>query len=68
LIHNVEVAISMHDDADRRQTARLVLPRPNAADRDFVADLFSRFELIAHRPHPVPDSPEDSEESHRFGR
>jgi ribosomal-protein-alanine N-acetyltransferase len=68
----------MDNDVDRRQTARLVLRRPNAADRDFMVDLFSRFELVAHRPHPVPDTPEDSAarllrdmqhwQSHGFGR
>ena len=68
----------MENDVDRRQTAHLVLRRPSTADRDFVVDLFSRFELVAHRPHPVPDSPEDSEarlsrdirhwQSHGFGR
>ena len=68
----------MEDDVYRRKTARLVLRRPNAADRDFVVALFSRFELVAHRPHPVPDAPEVSEQrllrdmqhwqSHGFGR
>jgi len=68
----------MENDVDRRQTARLVLRRPNTADRGFVVELFSRFELVAHRPHPVPDSPEDSTarlardiqhwQSHGFGR
>jgi ribosomal-protein-alanine N-acetyltransferase len=68
----------MDNGIDRRQTARLVLRRPNTADSDFVVDLFSRLELVAHRPHPVPDSPEISEQrllrdmqhwqSHGFGR
>jgi RimJ/RimL family protein N-acetyltransferase len=52
----------MDYDVDRRQTASLVLRRPNASDRDFVVDLFSRLEMVAHRPHPVPDSPEISEQ------
>jgi hypothetical protein len=68
----------MDYDVDRRQTARLVLRRPNASDRDFVVDLFSRLEVVAHRPHPAPDSREISEQrllrdmqhwqSHGFGR
>jgi RimJ/RimL family protein N-acetyltransferase len=67
----------MGNDIDGRRTTRLVLRPPTAADRDFMAALFSRFELVA-RPHPVPDSPEVSErrlsrdmehwQSHGFGR
>jgi len=68
----------MGNDIDRRQTTRLLLRPPTAADRDFMVSLFSRSELVAHRPHPVPDSPEVSErrllrdmqhwQSHGFGR
>lgn len=43
---------------DNRQTARLVLRKIARDDRDFLVDLFSRQELVAHRPHPVPDAPE----------
>jgi ribosomal-protein-alanine N-acetyltransferase len=75
---NREVVVPVENDVDRRQTARLALRKPNGADRDFMVSLFSRFELVAHRPHPVPDSPEVSEQrllrdmqhwqSHGFGR
>ena len=32
--------------------------RPVQADLDFMVALFARPELVAHRPHPYPDSPE----------
>ncbi|OWV74224.1 GNAT family acetyltransferase [Rhizobium sp. N122] len=43
-----------------RHTARLQLRIPVAADIDFLAGLFSRPELVAHRPVPRPDSLEES--------
>jgi RimJ/RimL family protein N-acetyltransferase len=53
----------MDSTLERRQTtARLILRRPDASDRDFKVDLFSRVELVAHRPNPVPDFPPASEE------
>ena len=51
----------MPNEIDTRQTTRLILRRPEKTDRDFVIDLFSRPELVAHRPHPAPDTPEVSE-------
>ncbi|EJC80074.1 acetyltransferase, ribosomal protein N-acetylase [Rhizobium leguminosarum bv. trifolii WSM2297] len=43
-----------------RQTTRLRLRIPQPADIHFLAELFSRPELVAHRPVPRPDSPEES--------
>jgi|ERR1700722_3915943 ribosomal-protein-alanine N-acetyltransferase len=45
-----------------RQTVRLTLRQPKKTDRDFTVNLFSRPELVTHRPHPVPDTPEVSKE------
>ncbi|MBX4997332.1 GNAT family N-acetyltransferase [Rhizobium lentis] len=42
-----------------RQTARLTLRIPEPADIHFLTKLFSRPELVAHRPVPRPDSPEE---------
>ena len=41
-------------------TERLLLRRPRQADLDFLVDLFSRPELVAHRPDPTPDTPQQS--------
>ncbi|PDT00741.1 GNAT family N-acetyltransferase [Rhizobium chutanense] len=43
-----------------RQTTRLRLRIPEPADIHFLTELFSRPELVAHRPVPRPDSPEES--------
>ncbi|MBY5455431.1 GNAT family N-acetyltransferase [Rhizobium leguminosarum] len=43
-----------------RRTARLRLRIPAEGDIDFLTRLFSRPELVAHRPVPRPDSPEES--------
>ena len=43
-----------------RMTSRLVLRRPRKSDEAFLIDLFSRQELVAHRPDPTPDPPEAS--------
>lgn len=43
-----------------RRTERLLLRPPGPADRDFIIALFSRAELVAHRPDPTPDPPEAS--------
>lgn len=43
-----------------RRTARLCLRIPTEGDIDFLTRLFSRLELVAHRPVPRPDSPEES--------
>lgn len=43
-----------------RKTQRLVLRMPEERDLDFVAALFARPELVAHRPDPTPDSPAES--------
>ncbi|OWO96286.1 GNAT family N-acetyltransferase [Rhizobium esperanzae] len=43
-----------------RHTARLQLRTPVAGDFHFLTELFSRPELVAHRPMPRPDSPEES--------
>ncbi|CDX34785.1 GCN5-related N-acetyltransferase [Mesorhizobium sp. ORS 3359] len=61
-----------------QRTERLLLRRPQQADRDFLIDLFSRPELVAHRPDPTPDTPQQSAarlardidhwEKHGFGR
>ena len=44
----------------RRETVRLRLRPPSIADLEFIVNLFARPELVAHRPHPEPDSPEFS--------
>ena len=61
-----------------QRTERLLLRRPAEADLDFLTDLFSRRELVAHRPNPVPDTREQSAarlardighwDKHGFGR
>ena len=43
-----------------RRSARLRLRIPVEGDIDFLARLFSRPELVAHRPVPRPDSREES--------
>lgn len=43
-----------------RHTQRLLLRMPEDRDLAFVAALFARPELVAHRPNPTPDSPEES--------
>ncbi|NLS15462.1 GNAT family N-acetyltransferase [Rhizobium sp. P40RR-XXII] len=43
-----------------RHTSRLSLRMPEERDLDFLTALFSRQELVAHRPDPRPDSPEES--------
>jgi len=53
-------SVQDHPAAMLRRTARLALRPPRPADLDFVVDLFSRPELVAHRPHPEPDTPEAS--------
>jgi ribosomal-protein-alanine N-acetyltransferase len=60
------------------RTKRLLLRVPVETDLDFVATLFSRQELVAHRPDPRPDTPEESAQrlardmdhwrNHGFGR
>ncbi|MGO4569628.1 GNAT family N-acetyltransferase [Rhizobium sp. 2YAF20] len=45
---------------ERRRTERLLLRRPTTLDRDFLTELFSRHELVAHRPRPTPDTPQES--------
>lgn len=65
-------------DLQEMRTQRLVLRRPAQTDMDFVIDLFSRPELVAHRPDQTPDSPQRSAERlardsdhwtrHGFGR
>ncbi|HEY0124426.1 MAG TPA: GNAT family N-acetyltransferase [Rhizobium sp.] len=60
------------------RTKRLLLRVPVETDLDFVAALFSRQELVAHRPDPTPDTREESARrlardmdhwrSHGFGR
>ncbi|MGO4567787.1 GNAT family N-acetyltransferase [Rhizobium sp. 2YAF20] len=42
------------------RTGRLLLRPPAEEDRQFLTDLFSHLELVAHRPDPRPDSPEES--------
>jgi RimJ/RimL family protein N-acetyltransferase len=42
-----------------RRTARLQLRIPAAEDIDFLTQLFSQPELVAHRPVPRPDTPEE---------
>ena len=43
-----------------QRSERLLLRRPAEADLGFLIDLFSRRELVAHRPDPVPDTPQQS--------
>ncbi|KAA1182571.1 GNAT family N-acetyltransferase [Rhizobium tropici] len=43
-----------------RHTSRLFLRMPEERDIDFLTALFSRPELVAHRPDPRPDSSEES--------
>lgn len=43
-----------------QRTERLLLRRPQLGDLDFLVDLFSRPELVAHRPDPTPDTPQQS--------
>ncbi|TPN83299.1 GNAT family N-acetyltransferase [Mesorhizobium sp. CU2] len=43
-----------------QRSARLLLRRPKQVDLDFVVDLFSRPELVAHRPDPTPDTSQQS--------
>lgn len=43
-----------------QRSARLLLRRPGQADLDFLVDLFSRPELVAHRPDPTPDTEQQS--------
>ncbi|TPM38092.1 GNAT family N-acetyltransferase [Mesorhizobium sp. B2-3-4] len=64
--------------SEARRTARLLLRPPVAADLDFVTRLFARPELVAHRPDPSPDTPQQSADrllrdighwrDHGFGR
>ncbi|WP_245457485.1 GNAT family N-acetyltransferase [Rhizobium leguminosarum] len=42
------------------QNCAVILRLPEAQDINFTADLFSRKELVAHRPDPHPDTPEES--------
>ena len=65
-------------DVSSRKTARLSLRQPEMADAGFLTELFSRHELVAHRPDTRPDSPQQSAErldrdmahwvEHGFGR
>jgi RimJ/RimL family protein N-acetyltransferase len=43
-----------------RKTPRLHLRPPVPSDLNFIVNLFSRPELVAHRPIPRPDTPEES--------
>ena len=43
-----------------RRTKQLLLRVPTTSDLAFVTELFSRPELVAHRPVPVPDTAEQS--------
>ncbi|WP_092499919.1 GNAT family N-acetyltransferase [Faunimonas pinastri] len=47
-------------NVSHRSTARLRLRPPNRSDLDFIIDLFSRPELVVHRPDPTPDTSEAS--------
>jgi RimJ/RimL family protein N-acetyltransferase len=47
-------------DMSTRMTCRLRLRPPSPADLNFMVDQFGRPELVAHRLHPEPDSPEAS--------
>ncbi|MBM2713252.1 GNAT family N-acetyltransferase [Mesorhizobium caraganae] len=42
------------------RSGRLLLRRPVETDLDFLVDLFSRWEVVAHRPAPVADTPQQS--------
>src|ERR1700751_2450518 len=42
-----------------RRTERMLFRLPEAGDVHFLTELFSRHELVAHRPDPRPDSPEE---------
>jgi RimJ/RimL family protein N-acetyltransferase len=63
---------------ETRRTDRLLLRPPTMEDLDFLTELFARPELVAHRPVPRPDSPEESAarlakdmahwKQHSFGR
>ncbi|AOO83578.1 GNAT family N-acetyltransferase [Bosea vaviloviae] len=67
-----------HEAVASRRSSRLVLRIPRPDDLDFLVALFQRPELVAHRPHPRPDTPEASAErlardiahwrQHGFGR
>jgi RimJ/RimL family protein N-acetyltransferase len=67
--------ISMNET---RRTDRLLLRPPTMEDLHFLTELFAKPELVAHRPVPLPDSPEESAarlardmahwEQHSFGR
>jgi RimJ/RimL family protein N-acetyltransferase len=46
--------------AASRKTARLSLRQPQGSDLGFLTDMFSRHELVAHRPDPRPDTPDES--------
>jgi RimJ/RimL family protein N-acetyltransferase len=48
------------DTSAIRNTTRLILRQPEAPDIDFITDMFSRNEVVAHRPDPRPDTPEES--------
>ena len=45
--------------AETRRTDRLLLRLPKADDLPFLTELFAKPELVAHRPVPRPDSPEE---------
>lgn len=61
-----------------RRSERLLLRPPKVEDLLFLTDLFTKPELVAHRPNPRPDSPEESAarlakdmahwQEHGFGR
>jgi [ribosomal protein S5]-alanine N-acetyltransferase len=65
-------------EVSTRVTSRLRLRPPSPADLNFMVGLFGCPELVAHRPHPEPDSPEASKarlerdmghwQRHGFGR
>ncbi len=50
----------VRSEVERRRTARLLLRTPAELDLDFLVQLFQRPEMVAHRPDPTPDPPEDS--------
>lgn len=43
-----------------QRSGRLLLRRPATSGLAFLIDLFSRNELVAHRPDPTPDTPQHS--------
>jgi hypothetical protein len=45
--------------AETRRADRLLLRLPKADDLPFLTELFAKPELVAHRPVPRPDSPEE---------